>query len=156
MVVREPSAARNAACFDTPSEVLDPHAGRRGFTLVELLLVVAVISIVFAMAMPSLTSFAYQNQSQTILRNVRLSLLTARQKAIDDGTSICWRPGGFPRGFGISDDSLNIDLVARGPLVFYSDGTAVDAKLVVSNARGTVGTLYVVGATGAILLELPR
>jgi prepilin-type N-terminal cleavage/methylation domain-containing protein len=54
----------------------------RGFTLLELLVVVAVISIIGAMAVPALTSTSAQMRLSNSARQVERVLQTARMKAV--------------------------------------------------------------------------
>lgn len=153
MTIGKSAAPRN---FVAPERGLMLRAGRNqrlGFTLVELLLVVGLITVLFGLAIPSLQSFASQSRSQTLLHRVRTSCLATRQRAIDEGKSIRWQGDHASYKEGDRDNGIRVRLTANEPLVFHPNGTAVDAKITVSDEIGVLGCFYIRGATGAIVLE---
>ncbi len=140
--------------------------GRHGFTLIELLLVLAVLVTMFALAVPTMTSFADRSRSQRDIRDIRASLQSARQKAIDEGRVIRWdvqsslerdsattletRDRDEAFYYAAKRDAIVAKMDAKGPLVFRPNGTAVDAKITLWETGVEIGSLYVVGATGSI------
>ena len=69
----------------------------RGFTLLELIVVVAVLSIVAAMAWPSIRKMYTQGEIKNAAKQVREALVQARLKAIETGTTQVFR---FQSGTG--------------------------------------------------------
>lgn len=60
---------------------------RRGYTLVELLIVVAVLATVVSLAVPSLRKLSQRGQLQDAARQLRGQLLAARLQAIESASS---------------------------------------------------------------------
>lgn len=60
-------------------------AARRGYTLVELLIVVALLSVILSLTLPSVRQLAAKSELQDAARLVRVRLLEARLEAIDTG-----------------------------------------------------------------------
>ncbi len=60
---------------------------RHGYTLVELLIVIAVLSTVIGMAVPSLRTFSERGYLQDAARQLRGQLLSARLQAIESASS---------------------------------------------------------------------
>jgi type IV fimbrial biogenesis protein FimT len=77
----------------------------KGFTLVELLIVIVITSIMMTIAMPSFTDFMALTQVKTDASNLHLSLMRARSEAITRNTSITVQPaaGGWQDGWTISN-----------------------------------------------------
>jgi type II secretion system protein H len=67
--------------------ITPPPHGRRhaGFTLFELLLVLAILAIVLGMAIPALRRLARRSEVQDAARQLRVTLLQARLRAIESG-----------------------------------------------------------------------
>ena len=55
---------------------------KRGFTLVELMIVIAVIAIISAIAAPNFTTYMAQRRLNGAARMVMSDLIAARQKAV--------------------------------------------------------------------------
>ena len=61
---------------------MQPSSNARGFTLLEMILVVALIAVVGAMAVPQFLSTTAQMRLNTATRQVERELQTARMKAV--------------------------------------------------------------------------
>ncbi|MEY4733591.1 MAG: Type secretion system protein precursor [Pseudomonadota bacterium] len=59
-----------------------PSHGERGFTLLEALVVLAVVAILVSLAAPSLSSFRQQNQLQSVAESLFNSMSLARSEAL--------------------------------------------------------------------------
>jgi prepilin-type N-terminal cleavage/methylation domain-containing protein len=64
-----------------------PFRLRRGYTLMELLIVVAVLATVVSLAVPSLRKLSQRGQLQDAARQLRGQLLAARLQAIESASS---------------------------------------------------------------------
>jgi len=60
----------------------DRSAGKRGFTLVELLIVLVIVAILSAVAIPSLASWYQHFRTNTVARQLMTDLLYARMTAV--------------------------------------------------------------------------
>jgi type IV fimbrial biogenesis protein FimT len=71
---------------------------RSGFTLVELLITVAVVAIVLALAAPTLREVILNNQRSTQLNGIMSSLNVARAAAVQRGVNaiVCITDGAAP------------------------------------------------------------
>ena len=94
----------------------------RGFTLLELIVVVVILSIVATMAWPSMRKMYAQSKIEDAAKQVREALVRARLKAIETGTTQVFR---FQPGSG------RFEVVAKSA----ADGRA-DPTVVVSDETG--------------------
>ncbi len=90
---------------------------RPAFTLVELLIVLAVLAAVLTLSIPSLRKLAIKGELRNAARQVRVTLLQARLTAIESGglTYFHYQPGGgmfeAGRGAGSADSTSETDAV---------------------------------------------
>jgi prepilin-type N-terminal cleavage/methylation domain-containing protein len=91
---------------------------RPAFTLVELLIVVAVLAMVLTLSLPSLRKLSVKSELRNAARQVRVAVLQARLAAIESGelTFFHYQPGGgcFESGRGAKLAALPSQ--ADGPL----------------------------------------
>ena len=78
---------------------------RPAFTLVELLIVVAVLAMVLTLSLPSLRKLSVKSELRNAARQLRVAVLQARLAAIESGdlTYFHYQPGGgrFESGRGV-------------------------------------------------------
>ena len=60
------------------------HAGKRGFTLVEMMIVIAVLAIIAAIAAPHFQTYMAQRRLNGAARLVMTDLMDARMKAVSE------------------------------------------------------------------------
>jgi len=60
------------------------HAGKRGFTLVEMMIVIAVLTIIAAIAAPHFQTYMAQRRLNGAARLVMTDLMDARMKAVSE------------------------------------------------------------------------
>ncbi|HPM82189.1 MAG TPA: hypothetical protein PLF81_15890 [Candidatus Anammoximicrobium sp.] len=86
--------ARRASGRILPASRRLPAAA--AFTLMELLIVVALLAMVLTLSLPSLRKLSAKSELRTAARQLRVTLLEARLAAIDSGRPVVFRyqPGG--------------------------------------------------------------
>lgn len=67
------------------------HVNKRGFTLTEVVMAIAILTIVLSLAAPSFQDLIAQSRLSAISSQLRTSLLTARSEAITSNrkTTVC-------------------------------------------------------------------
>ena len=99
----------------------------KGFTLVEIMIVVVIIGLLAAMAIPAFQKVRSASQDKTVLNNIRQLAAAADQYYLENGVSSVagvsligsanyvknlntvakeTYPGGFTQGFTITADSI--------------------------------------------------
>jgi type II secretion system protein H len=83
--------------FSPPSEHTAPHDRRGGFTLIEVLLVLAVLLVMASLVWPSLDWMYRQHRLRQAAESVRVRLSAARLRAVEAGFPYQFRfePGGY-------------------------------------------------------------
>lgn len=123
----------------------------RGFTLVEMLITVAIATILAAIALPSFREFLIRQNTIEIANDLVGSLNTARIEAVKRGVKVKVEPanGGWSAGWKISADASN-DNTFSAPVT--SHDAIASTYTVEGAAAGTGGSnsQIVFSATGAI------
>ena len=92
---------------------------RNGFTLTELMVTVAVASILIAMAAPSFSGLIAQQKMKTAATDLYLSLMKARSEALKRNTNVTLSPTDeqWQSGWSIADPSNTSQKIDdHGPL----------------------------------------
>ena len=147
---------------------------KRGFTLVELMIVIAVIAIISAIAAPNFTTYMAQRRLNGAARMVMSDLMAARQKAVtqnnqfrvifsgnqytildDDDNDGSADGGEITEVRNIQTDyyDVTISAVTANP-IFYPRGTASGTKVTLTSTR-TGDNKYVKVATisGRVMID---
>jgi len=102
------------------------HSARSGFTLLELMVCLAILALLSAVAVPSFQRQISSTRAQATARALMSAAMLARASAIRQGTPVTLCPdradcdGYYDRGFGVYQDS-------RTPIRVYGvdDGTRI-------------------------------
>ncbi len=95
----------NQTNYDSPAALLLKHDSsnkthtppkNRGFTIIELMVTIAIVSVIAAIAMPNLNAFLVRMRVDNEVSEMHRLLLTARNNAINSGldTTVCPLDGG--------------------------------------------------------------
>ncbi|MDO9528840.1 MAG: GspH/FimT family pseudopilin [Syntrophales bacterium] len=122
---------------------------QKGFTLVELMIVVAVMAIMSAFAFPAFQDWMVKNRLNGAARQVMSDLMEARMKAVKENTTVTVaRLNGSDHEYKIStaseektiDIKLNyhdVDITSFSSISFSSRGTASPGGIALTNSSGS-------------------
>ena len=83
----------------------------RGFTLVELMITIALLAIILSLAVPNMGFFVKKRALRSTFDELRLSLAYARSEAVKQGNNIYVLPatGGWALGWCVTESSSSCD-----------------------------------------------
>ena len=132
---------------------------RRGFTLFEILLVLAIFAVVSALVLPSLGSRLRYIDLESAQQNLSQRLMQTRTRAMDQGRSWTFvieerAYRAFPMGSpsqsikwelerSIRFESDAVKLGALAPIYFHSDGTCSPSRIILKSDSGAASTIRV-------------
>ena len=139
----------------------------RGFTLVELMVVLSVLAILLAMATPSMTQLVATQRVRSMASDLHVALVRARSEAVKRNASVTIVPAGgnWSAGWSVKDAAnpeappLHVYAPARGvsiatdvaQIVFTASGRtplAAEATFLVSSAGSSLARCVRVNFTG--------
>ena len=129
----------------------------KGFTLIELMIVIAIMGIIATMAVPSYQTFMAQRRLNGAARQVMSDLMAARMQAItqnnefkvffpdnhqyqildDDDNDGIADTGEAVHTKDIQTDYYDVTISRTGDPIFYPRGTAWGTSITVTNSRGS-------------------
>jgi len=140
---------------------------QEGFTLIELLVTIALIAIIYAIAIPSYSRYSLNTNLKAAARDIQADFLDLRERAISENTKyqITFDQSGntytIQRGtemgapytpievktFSDFGSDMEISSVSFGgaipAITFEGRGIATPGKVVLTNSRGSMATIAV-------------
>ncbi len=135
------------------------RSDRRGFTLVELLIAVAIFAILGAISIPTFQSFLAQRRLNGAARELHANLMACRMQAVTENKWIALNIDNNHR-YTIFRDANQNGTVDSGETLLVKDlhpsyydvtiDTATSASVVTfrPNGTGSTASLYLTGTTG--------
>jgi general secretion pathway protein H len=149
--------------------VLKDRAGQNGFTLLEVIVVLALLALVMGLVLPGLQRTVKRERERANLRQLTTVLRLARSEAatshkrvrlfLDLKTQRYWLEGsnrqGFLTGTRVGDTHLvwQDPTRRRGYIAFYGDGTSSGGKLSIADSTGRRYNIEVEIITGKVSLK---
>lgn len=149
----------------------------RGFTLLETIIVLAIMTMFFVISIPLFSKFAEKTKLETSARSVTSALRTARVYAITNNTNyyVIFDAATDPDSYFVSEDGTNSKdkreklpigisfgaigfTYGGGPTAcFKSTGelneSANDTTLTISDTEGNIKTITVERTTGRVQID---
>lgn len=133
----------------------DRHgAGSRGFTLIEMLVALAIAALIAGLGFPRLQSQIAAQEARTSIAAVTALLRTARARAVRTGltTIVTANAGNSLQQEGLPPLTLPaaVAISTTGPLLFFGDGSANGGEITI--AAGPRRTRIAISAATGLTL----
>ncbi|GAA0809951.1 GspH/FimT family pseudopilin [Colwellia sp. D2M02] len=109
-----------------PQENTTKH---KGFSLIEVMVTIAIVAILSAIALPSLNDFLVKMRTDNEVSEIQRLVLTARNTAINEGRNISLCPIAGNGCSGANDWTVNIGVVSPDGVVKQKDAIKDGDKL---------------------------
>ena len=128
---------------------------RKGFTLVELLIVIVVIGILSAMMMLSSTEAVTSAKANNIISNLR-NWKTATLEWYTDNIDRVTADGKVKKSDGTGEDYFSKVVKAKDIMPYLGSGMTVDGDKVKDSSGGIFTTDYINNRDWSIVYEIPN
>lgn len=122
-----------------------------GFTLIELIVIIAIVAVFAAIAVPNFLSYMPKSRLNGAARQVMGDLMAARMKAVKENTTVTvtmvsnsdheykiLTAGGEEKTINIQSNYRDVTIVGSfTDISFYSRGTAWGATITLTNSAGS-------------------
>lgn len=122
-----------------------------GFTLIELIVIIAIVAVFAAIAVPNFLSYMPKSRLNGAARQVMGDLMAARMKAVKENTTVTVTmvsnsdheykistAGGEEKTINIQSNYRDVTIVGSFTAIsFYSRGTAWGATITLTNSAGS-------------------
>jgi type IV fimbrial biogenesis protein FimT len=130
-----------------------PKTGQHGFTMTEILIVVAVIGILTSLAAPSFSQLIKSQRMKSMATDINASLSLARSEAVKRNTNVTLSPttaGSWQNGWQIADpDNAGSNIqVHSGFTGVTATGPASVTYQSSGRIQGTTAPAFDISATG--------
>jgi type IV fimbrial biogenesis protein FimT len=130
-----------------------PKTDRQGFTMIELLIVVAVIGILASLAAPSFSELIKSQRMKSMATDLNASLSLARSEAVKRNTNVTLSPttaGSWQDGWQISDPGPPASVIQVHSAFTGVTATGPASVTYQSSGRilGTTAPAFDISATG--------
>ncbi|MBW2568664.1 MAG: GspH/FimT family pseudopilin [Deltaproteobacteria bacterium] len=134
-----------------------------GFTLIELIVIIAIMSVLAGIAVPSFLSYMPKHRLNGAARQVMGDLMAARMKAVKENTTVTVArvsdheykistAGGEEKTVNIWSNYHDVTIGSFTDISFYSRGTAWGATITLTNVAGSTKDVKV-HLTGRVKIE---
>jgi general secretion pathway protein H len=147
----------------------DKAGSQAGFTLLELMAVLALMTLLMSLVVPSLFQSWQREKTRAALRGLAVALRTARSEAVTSSyrirlfvnlrTGRYWLEGskrvGSLTGLSLADAKLvwQNPEKSQGYIAFYGDGSSSGGRLVLQESTGRQNLLEIKPITGKVSLS---
>lgn len=133
-----------------------------GFTLIELIVIIAIVAIFAAIAVPNFLSYMPKYRLNGAARQVMGDLMAARMKAVKENTTVTVKwdnanqykiltDGGEEKTVNIWPNYRDVTIGSFTDIRFYSRGTALGTTITLTNSADSNLKKYVkVALTGRV------
>lgn len=137
--------------------------GARGFSLIELMIVVAIVGIMAMIAGPSFIEISAQSQVKTVASDLQATMMRARSEAIKRSAAITITPtnGNWAEGWSIANGidthgAVNVAINGPASITYNGNGrvsTGARVQLDISSSNTTLTRCVTVELSGQPVIK---
>jgi type IV fimbrial biogenesis protein FimT len=135
---------------------LPPAAAPRGFTVIELLIVLAIVAVLASLGMPSFANLIASNRAKGAATDLYFALTKARSEAVKQNANVTMSPnaGGWQSGWQIVDaSSVVLETHGAVPGVTITGGPTNVVYQSSGRIQGSTPSAFLVTGTGTSVTQ---